>query len=129
MAYTSSNHCNSEYIDFRAGNFEKFECHTSDHSHGINIDLHQCRPRGPVIWGYVYDVNGQPLEGSLIQLVRCEECHSMQSPMIGQTRSDCNGYYELELPVQYKGNYRLLVNTCVKTQSVRQKRRNCICYY
>lgn len=85
--------------------------------------------KSPFIWGNVYDDNGKPIEGSLVRLMRQKETLSPQAPTLKQTKTDSNGYYELELPNHPKGKYCILIGTSECPESVYQKRKNNICYY
>lgn len=84
---------------------------------------------GPVLWGTIYDDNGNPINGGLIKLIECDGKVPLQSSVIVQTRSDKNGCYELELPIPYKENYRILFSTSEDTPAVEKRYCNYICYY
>lgn len=84
---------------------------------------------GPVIWGNIYDDKGKPINGGIVKLVEGEEKTSEKASVIGQTKTDSNGYYELVLPIPLKSNYHILISAsdCVKKEQKRNK--NNICYY
>lgn len=131
MISTKGNCCSTRCFDRQNCNPNTIEFCTSGSEPEMHTDLYTCRPRGPVIWGNVYDENKCPLEGCVVSLVSCEECCCPCSPcppVICQTRSDMNGYYELELPCQFKGKYRIVVNCAINTERPGQRRQNCICY-
>lgn len=83
----------------------------------------------PVIWGNIYDDKGKPINGGLVKLVEGEEKTSDPLSVIGQTKTDSNGYYEFGLPIPLKSNYHILISAsdCVKKEQ--NINRNSICYY
>lgn len=127
MAYVGNHCCCAKYFHKENLNFKRMKFCTSNAEKNMHIDLYECLPRGPIIWGNVYDNNGLPMKDSQVYLVKWDENYSSQFNVIFQTKTDRNGYYELELPVHYKKKYRIIVNSAAEETVCKPK--NNVCYF
>lgn len=129
MSYVRCSHCETQCYDRQTSPLGISEFCTGVIEHDMHIDLHTCNPRGPVIWGNVFDEKGKILEGCAVFLMRCEEGCAPRYSVIDQTRSDQNGCYELELPYHARGKYRIVVNCGTISEKTERKCQNCVCYF
>lgn len=106
----------------------------------IQSDIKVDTTRTTLLWGYVTDPMDMPVEDATVTL------HQLGSGCRGEkichTHTDCNGYYQFELPCDIKGNFRVVAtkNRCMRGQpegpgcpgcsGCQNKRKpNNICYY
>lgn len=87
----------------------------------VKADITVNRIKNIVVWGYVRDCKGYPIEEAFVNLLKYENSYNNELKAISHTYTDCNGFYQFDLPSTCEGRYRVNVNKC----SYGNERNNC----
>lgn len=70
------------------------------------------------LWGQIKDCQGKPMSNCLLKLVKVvEKCEKMEYYGVAHTISDCDGFYQFEVPKHhYPCRYKIIVNKSAKGQ-------------
>ncbi|GEM_PF-2251311 len=76
----------------------------------VQVDIVTDRIRSVVIWGHVKDCRGHPINHALVKLLKYEIGCRRELREVCDTCTDCQGYYQFDLPCNSWGKYRIVVS-------------------
>lgn len=101
--YCESNSCYPFFSDGKDFYVNRNDC-------DIQVDITERKEKRIIIWGNVCDCCGQPIAHALIKLFRYERDCKNKLRGICHTFTDCNGYYQFDLPGNSHGKYRVVAS-------------------